>query len=192
MIAQTHPVLSILSYACPVCGLRYQNQGLTPKEERARYALHHNEPTPAYVAMFESILETIEPFLQGTLLDFGCGEYCVLEQLLTKRYAITSYDLFFHPVPLQTYDTVIAIEVVEHFLDPAREWAKLLSLVRPHGTLIVQTRFVDPPFFEWWYQRDPTHRTFYTSHALEQLAQGAGFEVVFSNNHSIMILKRGP
>jgi hypothetical protein len=187
----SHPSFAILSYACESCGLRYQDQGMRGDEERTRYALHKNEPTSAYVAMFESILTTIEPFISGSVLDFGSGEFNVLEQLLNQRFMITSYDLFFHPIPLSTYDTVIAIEVVEHFIDPAREWKQLLSLVNPGGHLIVQTRFVETPFFEWWYQRDPTHRTFYTLVALSYLATQAGFQVTFSNNRSIIVMKRG-
>lgn len=187
----SHPEFDLFFYACESCGLHYQDHGLRGHDEQARYTLHHNEPTPAYVAMFEQILTTIEPFITGSVLDFGSGEYKVLEQLLEQRYTITSYDLFFHPVPLSTYDTVIAIEVVEHFIDPAAEWARLLSLVQPDGQLIVQTRFVETPFLEWWYQRDPTHRTFYTLDALSKLALQAGFEVTFSNNRSIIVMKRG-
>ncbi len=191
MNEQSHPTFEILSYACATCGLRYQDHGLRGAAEQARYELHHNEPTEAYVAMFESILTTIEPYIQGSVLDFGSGEFNVLEQLLNQRFDITSYDLFFHPLPLATYDTVIAIEVVEHFIDPAKEWARLLALVRPGGHLIVQTRFVEAPFFDWWYQRDPTHRTFYTVTAFTALASQAGFEVIFSNNRSIIVMKRG-
>lgn len=187
----SHPTFDIFSYACESCGLRYQDQGMRGDEELARYALHKNEPTSAYVTMFESILTTIEPFITGSVLDFGSGKFNVLEQLLNQRFEITSYDLFFHSIPLKTYDTVIAIEVVEHFIDPASEWTHLLSLINPDGQLIVQTRFVETPFFTWWYQRDPTHRTFYTLEALSLLATQAGFQVTFSNNRSIIVMKRG-
>ena len=191
MSSVVHPTLGVLSHACNTCGLRYHDQGVRDLEELARYELHHNQASPEYVAMFESILATIEPFVHGAVLDFGSGAFKVLEQLLNHRYTISSYDLFFHPIELSMYDTVIAIEVVEHFIDPASEWRKLLGLVRPGGHLIVQTRLVEEPFFEWWYQRDPTHRTFYTEKSLTMLAFEAGFQVTFSNNRSIMILKRG-
>ena len=179
------------SYTCPECGMYFQDQGLSRSEEQARYELHNNIPDPAYVAMFETILQIIEPFIQGEVLDFGSGQYNVLEQLLNARYSISSYDLFFHPTPLHTYDTVIAIEVVEHFKDPMTEWQKVARLLRPNGYLIVQTRFVEEPFTAWWYQRDPTHRVFYTSKGLQRLAQKLGLTVTFSNNHSIMVLTRG-
>jgi len=169
----------------------FQDHGLTPSEEQARYELHNNIPDPAYVSMFENILQTIEPFIQGEVLDFGSGQYNVLEQLLNARYSISSYDLFFHPTPLQTYETVIAIEVVEHFKDPRDEWPTLARILRPKGHLIVQTRFVEEPFTDWWYQRDPTHRVFYTLIGLQRLAQKLGLTVTFSNNHSIMVLTRG-
>ena len=186
-----HPTFGIDSYACTLCGLTYQDQGLRDASEQARYELHNNEPTEAYVAMFESILTTIQPYIQGSVLDFGSGQWNVLEQLLNQHYQVTSYDLFFHPIELTTYDTVIAIEVVEHFIDPASEWKQLFALVNPDGHLIVQTRFIEAPFFEWWYQRDPTHRTFYTLDSLSSLASQAGFQVTFSNNHSIIVMKRG-
>ena len=191
------PVINIptnneyLTYTCPDCGMYFQDQGLTPREEQARYELHNNIPDPAYVAMFEKILDTIEPFIKGEGLDVGSGQYNVLEQLLESRYTVTSYDLFFHPVALSTYDSVIAIEVVEHFKNPLSEWQRLFSLLSPGAHLIVQTRFVEEPFLSWWYQRDPTHRVFYTKKGLERLAQKLGLTVTFSNNHSIMVLTRG-
>ena len=191
------PVINIptnneyLTYTCPDCGMYFQDQGLTPREEQARYELHNNIPDPAYVAMFEKILDTIQPFIKGEVLDFGSGQYNVLEQLLESRYSVTSYDLFFHPVALSTYDSVIAIEVVEHFKDPLSEWQRLTTLLSPGAHLIVQTRFVEEPFLSWWYQRDPTHRVFYTKKGLERLAQKLGLTVTFSNNHSIMVLTRG-
>ncbi len=191
MDAKNHLPLPVTTFECKTCGLHYQDQGLRDAEEQTRYELHENNPNPNYVTMFERILSEIEPYIHGDILDFGSGKYKVLEQLLEKRYNIQSYDLFFHPVPLSTYDTVIAIEVVEHFIHPASEWNKLLSLVRPGGQLIVQTRFVEEPFSNWWYQRDPTHRTFYTKAAFDKLATKAGFTVTFSNNHSIIVMKRG-
>ena len=191
MNASINPARQVTFFACPGCGLHYQDEGLRDDAEQARYELHNNTPTPAYVTMFERILQDIEPFLQGRILDYGSGQYNVLEQLLSKRYSVTSYDLFFHPVALSTYDTVIAIEVVEHFIDPQAEWATLLALVTNGGHLIVQTRVVELPFADWWYQRDPTHRTFYTVESLKKLAVDAGFAVTFSNNHSIMVMKRG-
>lgn len=186
-----HLELPVTTFHCLDCGLYYQDQGLRDNEEQTRYELHENTPNPNYVTMFERILSEIEPFIHGDVLDYGSGKYKVLEQLLDKRYNIESYDLFFHPVILSTYDTVIAIEVVEHFIDPHKEWTKVFSLVRPGGQLIVQTRFVEEPFFHWWYQRDPAHRTFYTKAALDKLAAKAGFTVTFSNNHSIIVMKRG-
>jgi predicted RNA-binding Zn-ribbon protein involved in translation (DUF1610 family) len=191
MTASINPTRPVTTFVCPECGLHYQDEGLRDQAEQARYELHNNTPTQAYVTMFERILEIIEPFIQGSVLDYGSGQYKVLEQLLSKRYSVTSYDLFFHPVPLATYETVIAIEVVEHFIDPGQEWATLLSLVQPGGHLIVQTRLIELPFADWWYQRDPTHRTYYTLASLTKLADQAGFTVTFSNNHSIMVMKRG-
>ena len=179
------------TFTCPECGMYFQDQGLTPREEQARYELHNNIPDPAYVGMFEKILDTIQPFIKGAVLDFGSGQYNVLAQLLESRYHVTSYDLFFHPVDLATYDTVIAIEAVEHFKNPLREWQKLTSLLNSGAHLIVQTRFVEEPFASWWYQRDPTHRVFYTKKGLQRLAQKLGLTVTFSNNHSIMVLTRG-
>jgi len=186
-----HLELPVTTFECKSCGLHYQDQGLRDIEEQTRYELHENTPNPNYVTMFERILTEIEPFIFGDVLDYGSGQYKVLEQLLDKRYNIESYDLFFHPRALSTYDTILAIEVVEHFIDPDQEWTKLLSLVRPGGHLIVQTRFVEQPFFSWWYQRDPTHRTFYTKATFDKLATKAGFTVAFSNNHSIIVMKRG-
>lgn len=182
---------NVETYTCHECGMYFQDHGLSMTEEKARYELHNNIPDPAYVSMFEKILETIEPFIKGSVLDYGSGQYNVLQQLLEARYNITSYDLFFHPNSLSMYDTVIAIEVVEHFKQPESEWQKLVQLLNPEANLIVQTRFVEEPFRKWWYQRDPTHRVFYTEKGLVRLAQKLGLTVTFSNNHSIMVLTRG-
>lgn len=95
-------------------------------------------------------------------------------------HEVALYDPFFHPDPrplLQTYDFVTCTESAEHFHRPAREFERLMSLVRPGGWLAVMTCFQtdDAAFADWHYRRDPTHVVFYREETMRHLAAARGW-----------------
>jgi SAM-dependent methyltransferase len=145
---------------------------LTADEERARYALHRNNPDDDGYRRFLSRL--VEPLLEAVPLgaeglDFGCGPQPVLAQMLTEQgRRCVSYDPFFAPdrrVFERRYDFICASEVLEHIFQPVRELQLLFDALRPGGILAIMTGFAPASpeaFAAWHYIRDPTHVCFYS------------------------------
>ena len=92
----------------------------------------------------------------------------------------------------ETFDVVVAKEVIEHVLEPAR-WAQVLAArVRPGGTLVLTTpnygRFSTLPLLEstvleWIARRDGfsrrhIHPTKFDRRRLEQLDVGPGMRLL--------------
>ena len=111
----------------------------------------------AVYASFVNLLVQLN--LSGRLLDFGAGVGLLIQDLLRLgRFQITGADLMPRPVDLDetvawiegdlnerldiaddSFDVIVAAEVIEHLENPravAREWFRLL---RPCGTLLIST-----------------------------------------------------
>ena len=62
-----------------------------------------------------------------TGLDFGAGTGPVISKVLKdNEYKIKQFDPFFHNYPellKEKYDYIVCCEVMEHFYDPAKEFA---------------------------------------------------------------------
>jgi 2-polyprenyl-3-methyl-5-hydroxy-6-metoxy-1,4-benzoquinol methylase len=139
------------------------------------------------------LIERAGPALE--VLDFGCGEGPLIHYLLEPRgYKVNLYDHFFYPdrsVLQAKYDFVAAVEVVEHFYDPAREFELLKSLLKPKGRLGIMTEQCseDTDFSTWHYRRDPTHVAFYSEASLRWVARRYAFnEVIFHSNRLVELL----
>lgn len=171
---------------CEVCDLRFLHPQfrLNAESEHARYQLHKNEVTDEGYQNFVKPLYNIvckELSSAARGLDYGCGGGPVLSYLLAKQnYSVALYDPFFYPneeVLNHTYDFVLAIEVVEHFYNPAIEFARLKKLVRPGGALGLMTLLYSEatPFADWYYRKDPTHVCFYSLKTFNWLKQAFAF-----------------
>jgi 2-polyprenyl-3-methyl-5-hydroxy-6-metoxy-1,4-benzoquinol methylase len=99
------------------------------------------------------------------LLDVGCGGAWVAEHFTTKNVQVISLDVstknpiqalqkvnnenhaavvadvFNLPFTNNTFDTIIASEVIEHLVDPSLFVAKLLAVLKPNGKLILMTPY---------------------------------------------------
>lgn len=150
----------------------------TRAEERARYETHENDPAdPGYREFLDRLAiplaERLRPGMQG--LDVGSGPGPTLSVMLEERgFPTEIWDPIFAPDPAplgKTWDFVTCSETVEHFHDPARDWARLFRLVRPGGWLGVMTEpFGDESLESWWYARDPTHVALYRPATLAWIA----------------------
>lgn len=151
----------------------------TPSDERAHYEWHENDTNdPRYrdfvSRLADPLLGRLEPGSEG--LDYGCGPGPVLAAILREHgHSVALYDPFFSPkssVLEQTYDFIVCCEVPEHFHNPAKEFARLDSLLRPGGWLGLMTCFrtEDHLFVRWHYRRDPTHVVFYKEATLRTVA----------------------
>jgi hypothetical protein len=187
---------------CPVCALIFtvREDLLAPKDEKARYDLHENNPKDLHYQHFLSqflvpLVERIgPPPLKG--LDFGSGPGPTLSVMLEEKgYIMQIYDPFYAQQPevlSQTYDFMTCTETVEHFFNPGKEWNLLLSLVKPNGWLGFMTQLIDlvENFPEWYYIKDRTHVSFFSRQTFRYLAKQDGLSVEFINNNVILMQKQ--
>jgi SAM-dependent methyltransferase len=167
---------------CETCQATFLHPGQLPTREveRHEYGQHRNRPEdPAYRAFLAQLagplLQRLAPGRTG--LDYGCGPGPALAAMLQEAgHRITLYDPFYDPDPRALearYDFITCTEVVEHFHQPAREFARLAALLKPGGLLAIQTCLLtdDARFARWNYRRDPTHVVFYWEETFHHIAR---------------------
>ena len=169
-------------FDCEVCGLAFVHPSQRPDAdaERARYETHRNDPAdPGYRAFLARLLEPMLARLPAGAegLDYGSGPGPTLSLMLGEAgHPTVEYDPFFAPdtsLLERRYDFITCTETVEHFFDPAAEFARLDSMLRPGGWLGVMTTMRDDArsFTHWWYVRDRTHVCFYRPRTMEWIAR---------------------
>jgi SAM-dependent methyltransferase len=184
---------------CDRCSLVFVESQylLEPDDEKLRYALHNNSIEDEGYVQF--LMQAIEPALKfitpnSAGLDYGCGPGPTLNQLLqAKGYACGNYDpLFFPELPAGPFDFVFATECFEHFYTPSKELDQITQLLKPGGYLIAMTSFWNTfeDFAQWHYASDPTHVSFFHQRTFEYIGQTYGFQIVFSDQKRIIILKK--
>lgn len=188
-------------HLCLTCDLRFlqSDQRLDATTEEARYREHNNQiEDPAYRGFLNPLrlemLKRIQPQSRG--LDFGAGPGPALAEMLKEDgHSMNVYDPVFWPdkdALAGKYDFVVTTEVVEHLFDPAQEFMRLASLLKPDGWLGVMTLLYRPDidFAEWYYPRDPTHVVFYSMQTFQWIARQYGFtEPVFVGDRIIILQK---
>lgn len=173
-------------WRCETCRATFLDpaQHLSAPAEVAHYRHHRNEVAdPGYrrflARLAEPLLARLGPRAQG--LDYGCGPGPALAAMLSEAgHRVALYDPFFFPDPAplaQDYDFITCSEVVEHFRDPAAEFARLARMLRPGGLLAIMTCFQvdDDSFGHWHYRRDPTHVVFYREETFHHIARRHGW-----------------
>lgn len=166
---------------CTVCDLVFvpRHYHLDPADEKQRYDTHNNDPAdPHYRAflsqLFEPMRARLSPGASG--LDFGSGPGPTLSLMFGEAgFPTAIWDPYYAPDPMtleRQYDFVTCSETVEHFADPAADWARLVARVRPGGLLGVMTSLLegDTDFSRWYYKNDPTHVAFYSAACLAWIA----------------------
>ncbi|SDW24604.1 class I SAM-dependent methyltransferase [Roseicitreum antarcticum] len=177
-------------FRCPVCAVRFLHPDGYPDRaaEYAHYLHHENHPDDPDYRQFLSKLAVplLDRLSSGACgLDYGCGPGPALAAMLREAgHPMAVYDPYFHPDAAalrQIYDFVTCSETAEHFHAPAREFARLMRLVRPGGWLGVMTCFQtdDDLFAGWHYRKDPTHVVFYRAETFRWLARAAGWSCDF-------------
>lgn len=186
---------------CPDCDLRFVERAALPDPaaERERYLRHRNTLADAgYRAFLLPALDAVRARVPApeTLLDFGSGPEPAFAWLAESvGYRVRRYDPFFSPdwgCLGQRYRVIVAIEVVEHFHDPAREFALLSGLLAADGILVVMTALADGQrdFRNWHYATDPTHVAFYGSETFAWIARRYGLEVSAVTDGRLVVLAR--
>lgn len=185
---------------CEACEATFLLPGQRPAAalERAEYRLHRNDADdPGYrrflARLAEPLRARLAPAAQG--LDYGCGPGPALAAMLRAAgHPMQVWDPFFaaDPAPLaRRYDFVTCTEVVEHFHDPAAEFARLDGLLRPGGWLGLTTCFQtdDARFAGWHYRRDPTHVVFYRAATFHVIARRFGWRCEIPARNVVLMRK---
>lgn len=186
---------------CPCCQLVFvpQQFWLSHTAEKAEYDLHENTPLdPGYRAFLgrltTPLAERLPPGAKG--LDFGCGANSALPILLAEQgYQVELFDPYYHNQPehlARAYDFICATEVVEHLREPASEFERLFSILKPNGWLGIMTKQVRDrqAFGNWHYIRDLTHICFYSRATFRWLATKFAAELEFVGHDVILFRKR--
>ncbi len=187
---------------CDNCGFIYKNKDfhLSLDVEHENYKMHNNSfESEGYVQIFVDLVnDYIKPLnIKGKVLEFGSGPGPVLKELLIREgYDVFDFDPFFNKNLLylqHKYQLITSTEVVEHFVEPLKEFEHLSNLLEKDGYLLLMTRLRtmdSKEFLNWWYRRDLTHISFYTIDTFKEIGKRNGLELVKSNNVNVIIFKK--
>lgn len=189
-------------YQCQQCQLVFADRTtlLSADAELAQYQLHNNDMQDAGYRHFLQRLATpllrclAQPGLSG--LDFGCGPGPLLAKILTEAgHNMALWDPYFannEQVLQSQYDFISCSEAIEHFVQPSKEWALWLTLLKPGATLAIMTKryTTAEAFANWHYKLDPTHVSFFCEHTFRYLAQRDGFSVNFVANDVVLLQRQ--
>lgn len=173
---------------CRTCDLVHVARALRldRAQEAAHYGTHQNSPDDLHYRGFLDrlllpLVKQLPPGAHG--LDFGSGPGPTLSVMFEERgFPMQIYDPFFAPDPKvlqRQFDFVSCSETVEHFFDPAAEFARFGTLVRPGGWIAIMTMMTPElaAFRQWHYPRDPTHVCFYSADTMRWIAQRYGWQL---------------
>jgi len=203
LISYHHPKFNILFHECKTCEVIYKDDRhkISLDDEYKVYENHQNTlDNEGYVKFLSDFIDqTVIPYKKcGDLLDFGSGPSPVLSYILKRQYMfhVSIYDIFYAKgvnVFNKTYDVITSTEVFEHLSNPNETFVKLKKSLKDGGILAVMTLFHPnnlDKFNDWFYIRDPSHITFYTPKTFKVLAKKHGFEVLYTNEHRYITLKK--
>lgn len=188
---------SVLYHKCLNCGFLSKDESyiISDEMEYERYKLHNNNDEN-YLTYQNNFYEMIKDYLNGDILDYGCGDNHVLSTILCKNgYDSFYYDLYFYKnedVFVKSYDVIILEEVIEHLMEPILVLKRLSKLLKKDGRLIIRTNFIKDGtnLNSWWYLRDITHISFFTLNSFSICSQLLGLNIIYCNEKDIIIMKK--
>ncbi|MBU1145712.1 MAG: class I SAM-dependent methyltransferase [Firmicutes bacterium] len=197
-----HPILKGNYYYCKNCEFISKDEDnlISEAQELKIYNFHNNSlENLGYVTFLkEFVNHSVLPFANGKkVLDFGSGPTPVLAHILKEDYdfEVEIYDLFFSPLKVyetQKYDVITSTEVIEHLQNPLIYFALFKSLLAKDGILSIMTLFHpndEDKFIDWYYIRDHSHISFYTTKTIEFIAKKNGLKMIYTNNHRYITLQ---
>lgn len=144
--------------------------------------------TPAFYAEYQAVVPRMGRYLQGRVIDLGCGnmpfrsflpesvsDYDTLEATPRPGGLAVTYvgDIQNMPmVPSAFYDGALCFEVLEHIPEPGRALQEIARILKPGGLLLLTVPHLSR-------LHDEPHDYFrFTHHALAFMLSQAGFEIV--------------
>lgn len=121
------------------------------------------------------------------ILDFGCGNGLLINDILEKGYQCDGYDAYSEKYmrlpPKNTYHLCVMVELIEHTSKPFRELDVVHRSLVDGGLVMIETGFVDVakeegiPIEEYFYIAPQSgHSTIFSHHGLDVLMALKGFK----------------
>jgi len=172
---------------------------LTKSEEKSRYDLHENTPNDdRYINFLQRLTDPLlKKIKKGSVgLDYGCGPGPAISTILEAHgMSVKDFDpVYFDDQSLlnDKYDFITCSEVAEHFYNPRVEFLRLSSILKDKGgylAVMTQFRREENDFSAWWYQREPTHVSFYHKRTFLWISRFLGLDVEFPENNIVIFSK---
>jgi SAM-dependent methyltransferase len=141
----------------------------------------------ARARLVETLLRALQADTLGTILDAGCGWGVTLEHLERRGFQVAGLDtslamlrrldrparrLIFADLMRgaptgETFDTVLALDVIEHIDDDVQAIGRLAALISPGGRLIVSVPALPELFSE--FDQVQGHRRRYLADGLQKV-----------------------
>lgn len=193
-------------HRCPSCALEFKHPFIPERDLIACYEQasgDHWEETPdPSKRRFDDIERVINAHASGPdILDVGCSNGALLGYLgqSWERFGIEPGQQaanqaeergvkIIAPMLDQCttdirFDVILAIDVLEHLLDPDVFIKDMRALLNPGGIFVGLTGDAGSPAWKWhgsryWYCSLPEHQVFYTRQTIEHLAGQHGMDMV--------------
>lgn len=194
-------------FKCSECRLIFSEDSPGKEDEENHYKTQWETTDPDFwKSQVDVLVQLINNYrTPKRILDFGSGSGEMTREFQQRGYDITPLEPMIHgylkdqnyPAP---FDVVIAVEVLEHLLDPWSEIREIENVLVPDGIVIFSTlltnEFIDRSdaadhFKNWWYKDDPTHSSFFCNHVLSKVADIGNYDIDIIGD-KVFVLKRTP
>lgn len=155
-----------------------------------------------YDSMIDHIQELLPP--PANILDYGSGIGVLSKKLSSigynvscyepsqyardiSEYSLTTYSKI-EEIPRSFFSMVIAIEVLEHCIQPAMEVSVIYDCLADNGIFYYTTGFMDDLYRLVKYVQPEQHLNFFTKKSAETMLSNVGFEF---NYHDGMVFPIG-
>lgn len=193
-------------YLCPQCSLIFTFDIPDNAYQKKHYRSQWEDSDPAFwKSQVDVLLQLIGKYNSyGKVLDFGSGSGGITKELKGRGYDVDSVDpISSGYLKEQNYsykfNTVVAVEVVEHLPNLWEEINEIKKVLTENGIIICSTLLTNPfidsldaqsVFAKWWYKDDQTHVSFFCNKTLSLLSEMGNFSSVDIYEDKVFVLKR--
>ncbi|WP_119968060.1 MULTISPECIES: methyltransferase domain-containing protein [Shewanella] len=187
-------------YTCSDCHLVFANPQsyLMPAALKQRYGRANKASKQKQLVQFiQPLLTQISAQQHGPLTGLNFGRVLdsnSLDKIEHAGHSLYQYDPFIkidQHIFNRQYDFICCYRVLEHFQQPAKEWALLSSLLKEGGWLAISTSLLTDLslFSKWHFKNNPSHVSFYSQQTFDYLAQNSEFKLLFAAKELVLMQK---